>query len=62
MESPENYTTVFRPFHKTLKINETDFHISTATTTTRIVLPLKNYEKLSEQTGPPQSIRIFQDS
>jgi hypothetical protein len=32
MESPENDTTVFPPFPQTLKINETDFHIPTATT------------------------------
>ena len=34
MESAENDRTVFRPSHKTLKIDETDFHIPTATTTT----------------------------
>jgi hypothetical protein len=33
MESAENKEAVFRPSHKTLKIDETDFHISTATTT-----------------------------
>jgi hypothetical protein len=33
MESAENDRTVFRPSHKTLKIDETDFHIPTATTT-----------------------------
>ena len=32
MESPENDETVFRPFHKTLKIDEADFHIPTAST------------------------------
>jgi hypothetical protein len=34
MERTENDRTVFRPSHKTLKIDETDFHIPTATTTT----------------------------
>src|ERR1035437_8180398 len=34
MESAENDRTVFRPFHTTLKIDGTDFHIPTATTTT----------------------------
>ena len=34
MEGAENDRTVFRPSHKTLKIDETDFHIPTATTTT----------------------------
>jgi hypothetical protein len=33
MESVENGSTVFHPSHKTLKIDETDFHIPTATTT-----------------------------
>jgi hypothetical protein len=33
MESTENDGTVFRTSHKTLKIDETDFHIPTATTT-----------------------------
>jgi hypothetical protein len=33
MESAENDGTVSRPFHKTLKIDETDFHIPTATMT-----------------------------
>jgi hypothetical protein len=33
MESAENDGTVFRPFHKTLKIDQTDFHIPTASTT-----------------------------
>jgi hypothetical protein len=33
MESPENDGTVFRPSHKTLKIDEADFHIPTASTT-----------------------------
>jgi hypothetical protein len=32
MERVENDGTVFRPSLKTLKIDETDFHISTATT------------------------------
>ena len=31
MESAENDETVFRPSHKTLKIDEADFHIPTAT-------------------------------
>ncbi|MHB1953012.1 MAG: hypothetical protein ACYCOU_04635 [Sulfobacillus sp.] len=34
VESVENDRTVFRPSHKTLKIDGTDFHIPTATTTT----------------------------
>jgi len=34
MESAENDKTVSRPSHKTLKIDEADFHISTATITT----------------------------
>src|SRR4029077_6019110 len=34
MESAENDRTVFRPSHKTLKIDQTNFHIPTATTTT----------------------------
>jgi hypothetical protein len=34
MESSENDRTVFRPSHKTLKIDEADFHIPTAATTT----------------------------
>jgi hypothetical protein len=34
MESTENDTTVSRPSHKTLKIDQADFHITTATTTT----------------------------
>jgi len=33
MESAENDRTVFRPSHKTLKIDEADFHIPTATAT-----------------------------
>jgi hypothetical protein len=33
MERAENKEAVFRPSHKTLKIDETNFHISTATTT-----------------------------
>ena len=33
MESAENDKAVSRPSHKTLKIDEADFHISTATTT-----------------------------
>jgi hypothetical protein len=33
MESPENDNAVFRPSHKPLKIDEADFHISTASTT-----------------------------
>jgi hypothetical protein len=34
MGRAENDETVFRPSHKTLKIDKADFHISTATTTT----------------------------
>ena len=34
MERTENENAVFRPSHKTLKIDQTDFHISTASTTT----------------------------
>jgi hypothetical protein len=34
MESSENDRTVSRPSHKTSKIDETDYHISTATTMT----------------------------
>jgi len=34
MESAENDKSVSRPFPQTLKIDETDFHISTAPTTT----------------------------
>ena len=34
MERAENDKTVSRPSHKTLKIDEADFHISTASTTT----------------------------
>src|ERR1035441_5858410 len=34
MESADNDRIVSRPSHKTLKIDETDFHIPTATTTT----------------------------
>jgi hypothetical protein len=34
MERVENDEAVSRPFHKTLKIDETDFHIPTASTTT----------------------------
>jgi len=41
MESAENDSTVFRPSHKTLKIDETDFHIPTATTTTEQSFHLK---------------------
>jgi hypothetical protein len=41
MESAENYSTVFRPSHKTLKIDETDSHIPTATTTTEQFFHLK---------------------
>jgi hypothetical protein len=41
MESPENENTVFRPSHKPLKIDETDFHIPTATTTTEQSFHLK---------------------
>jgi hypothetical protein len=41
MESPENENTVFRPSHKTLKIDETDFHIPTAMTTTEQFFHLK---------------------
>jgi hypothetical protein len=41
MESPENENTVFRPFHKALKINETDFHIPTIMTTTEQFFHLK---------------------
>jgi len=33
MESAKSDETVFRPSHKTLKIDETDFRIPTATTT-----------------------------
>jgi len=33
MESTENDGTVFRPSHKTLKIDEADFHIPTASKT-----------------------------
>jgi hypothetical protein len=33
MERAENDGAVFRPSDKTLKIDETDFHIPTATTT-----------------------------
>jgi len=33
MERAENDGTVFRPSHKTLKIDEADFHIPTAATT-----------------------------
>jgi len=32
MESAENDSAVFLPSHETLKINETDFHIPTAST------------------------------
>jgi hypothetical protein len=41
MERAENDSTVFRPSHKTLKIDETDFHIPTATTTTEQFFHLK---------------------
>jgi hypothetical protein len=41
MESAENDSTIFRPSHKTLKIDETDFHIPTATTTTEQSFHLK---------------------
>jgi hypothetical protein len=41
MESTENDRTVFRPSHKTLKIEKTDFHIPTATTTTEQSFHLK---------------------
>jgi hypothetical protein len=34
MGSAENDRAVSRPSHQTLKIDETDFHISTASTTT----------------------------
>jgi len=34
MESAENEKAVFPPFPQTLKIDETDFHISTAPITT----------------------------
>jgi hypothetical protein len=33
MGSPKNDGTVFSPFPQTLKIDETDFHIPTASTT-----------------------------
>jgi hypothetical protein len=42
MESAENDRTVFRPSHKTLKIDETDFHIPTDTTTTEQFFHLKS--------------------
>jgi hypothetical protein len=41
MESAENENTVFRPSHKPLKIDETDLHIPTATTTTEQSFHLK---------------------
>src|ERR1039458_1058719 len=41
MESPENENTVFRPSHKTLKIDETYFHIPTAMTMTEQFFHLK---------------------
>jgi hypothetical protein len=41
MESAENDSTIFRPSHKTLKIDETDFYIPTATTTTEQSFHLK---------------------
>ena len=41
MERAENDSTVFRPSHKTLKIDETDFHIPTASTTTEQFFHLK---------------------
>jgi hypothetical protein len=47
MESTENDRTVFRPSHKTLKIEKTDFHIPTATTTTEQSFHLK-----TRKTGP----------
>jgi hypothetical protein len=42
--------TVFRPSHKTLKIDETDFHIPTATTTTEQSFHLKT-EKTVQTDG-----------
>ena len=47
MESTENDRTVFRPSHKTLKIEKSDFHIPTATTTTEQSFHLK-----TRKTGP----------
>jgi len=51
MESAEND---FRPSHKTLKIDETDFHIPTATTMTEQSFH-SNPKNLSKQTEPSQT-------
>ena len=56
MESPENENTVFRPSHKTLKIDKTDFHIPTAMTTTEQFFHLKP-EKPVQTIGAPSDHR-----
>src|SRR6202041_2777436 len=54
MESPENDRTVFRPSHKPLEINKTDFHIPPATTTTRNICknPKRSRLKLPASNSP----------
>jgi GT2 family glycosyltransferase len=55
----ENDRTVFRPSHKTLKIDETDFHILTASTTTEQFFHLENRKTCpnnrSHRRWPPES-------
>jgi hypothetical protein len=59
MESAENDSTIFRPSHKTLKIDETDFHIPTATTTTEQSFHLKP-EKPVQTNGATATFRDSQ--
>ena len=56
MESPENENIVFRPSHKTLKIDETYFHIPTAMTMTEQFFHLKP-EKPVQTIGAPSDHR-----
>jgi hypothetical protein len=58
MERVENDSTVFHPSHKTLKIDETDFHIPTATTTTEQSFHLKP-EKPVQTNGAAASVEFL---
>jgi hypothetical protein len=51
--------TVFRPSHKTLKIDETDFHIPTATTTTEQSFHLKTEKTVQTDGATAQGHKLL---
>ena len=59
MGRTENDRTVFRAFHKTLKIDATDFHIPTATTTNQLNnFSTEKPEKTAQTTGASSLILL----